>query len=53
MPKAARDLLNDDPLVNHNGRVRVPEIMNPNVRNPSRRRICSVLVLNVSYQNAA
>lgn len=31
MPKTARDLLNADPLVNQNGRVRVPEIMNPNI----------------------
>lgn len=53
MPKTARDLLNADPFVDKHRRVRVPEIMNPYMRKPSRRRICSVLVFNVSYQNAA
>ena len=46
MSKTARVLLNADPLVNQNRRVRVPEIMNPYMRKPSRRRICSVLVLD-------
>ena len=46
MPKTARDLLNADPLVNQNGRVRVSEIMNPNVRKSRRIRVQCVFVFN-------